>query len=1009
MHQNGVFKGFDLQTVPVGTNPNDNQIYLRGGSALVGGKIVYKNSETVEIPKIQEYYSSGSYGINWAVCVNDKNEYQPIPLLDYDSVNLTPNADRIFVARNPLNLLTYNLDAAYFSDIVNNRKDLTLLYVVYSEVVVSVGVATSTLTVRDVRKYALDVEANLPLKYNAGENQGNFKSISAIFNWLNYNGSFNGNVVIKGAETSLAYPYGPEISENLVIGTGDGAIVVDGENNSNLHFTGTIKFGSNVTFKNINLRFTNSVTFDVPSDNITFDNCNITISPSVSPANLIMFDLSSSSNITFKDCVITSVHPVQASDGGSVFRFSSCSNMKFLNATILSTYNVAAGTNYPGNIFTFVNSPNIVIEDSYFSGNYNSCIQLDASSDNLRFRNSTVISTYDPQLDTGVYDSSNLINSGYGYIQATINRSQVLEDIIIDNVAFDYAPTVASSDRFSFINFELTAYNATLKNVKITGCKFNNLNVGTTEDNRCAVSIINTSVQDDIEDQPQPLVSDVLIYNNTCNRSQSFVITSKTWSDRMVYPGLMAINCSISNNTVGTIGYWICSGSKFANTPPTYNPNEFNSKAAGLTISNNTCYYVATQDHLGKYFVTSERVAGVSTAMCDYPSGFVTIKDNKSSWIHVGIAYEDNSKLTIADNHLSAYFDSYLTPYGELDHGTSDGEYYGSNFAIFVNANPYVDPSITTGTPLNGNNSCCVISGNVIGSGYWHIPTLNVYKYDRGGIYCKSSATIQNNIIKGINSSSTTSRLIAYGGLNTIIINNQLYRESSYVVNYIGFINSDSTAWDGTGSSGIITENYLDSPYRTGSVSSTDVIHVPANAYFNWISERNINQTITRKLRISAARHLCDGGIGTPYDGSFWTLSAGFVPKYIDEYYNECEIGYAGGSGSLNYTVIFELTHIIPANVKLVSVSEDTSADTSAAGTITCYLDVKNETSLITQSTAASAHNYPINTSSYTFVHGLSDYINDINGSLIIQIRASFSSANSMMLQLSPVEITYRW
>lgn len=807
LHQNGVLKGFDLQTVVPNTNPNDNQIYLRGGSALVSGKIIYKNSEAAAIPKIQEYFNRGTVGINWALCINDKGEYQPIPLLDYDATNGTPNEDRIFEAYNPVTLGTYNLDAAYFSDIVNNRKDLTLLYIVYSEVTVAGGVATSVLTIHDVRKYVTDVDANLPMKYNAGEGQSNFKNISAVFNWLNYNNSFNGDVVIKGAFVTLDEPHGTIVSKDLKIGSNNrGMIVIDGKSDASLEFSGAITIGSNVIFKDINLYFSNSLTFEIGSHDITFENCNITIDTNISPLDNVALSMYNSSSILFKDCAIDIVYPTQTNSGGAVIKFTNCSDFNFIDSSITATYAASPGVYYPGDIFYFINSSDNTIQNSWFSGTFNRFIRLSNASDNLVVDNCSITSEYNPVSDTSIYSSTNFVNSNYGgYIQSSISTS--LRNIEIKNTSFNYSPSVASTDRFSFVNFELTTYNAVLDNVKISRCKFNNLNVPlATEDNKCAISIINT-VTSGADSDPQPIASNILIQNNTCNRSQSIVITSKTLADKMVYPGLMAINCLIENNICGTIGYWIGSGSKFANTPPSYNTNNYNSKPTNLTISNNTCYYIATQDHLGKYFVTSKRVAAVSTKMCEYPSGFVTIKDNKTSWIHVGIAYEDNSKLSIIDNHLNAYYYSYLTPYGEIDAGTTDGEAYGSNFAIFVNANTYI--ATTAGDPLNGNSSNCIISGNIIGAGYWYIPTLTVYKYGRGGIFCKSSSTIVNNIIKGV-STHSTAQLIAYSGMHMIITHNKLYRETSNIFYYIGFVCYESSAWNGSNSIGIITENYLD-------------------------------------------------------------------------------------------------------------------------------------------------------------------------------------------------------
>lgn len=135
LHGNGVIRGFNIEFMDPDDNPNNNKICLTGGVALVNGKFIQKKSEVVVIPNVVEYFSSTYYPINWAVCINSKGEYQPIPLLDYDPIIGTPNnLDRtITLARLDDLLIRYNVDATTFSDLINNRKDLVLLYIVASQ------------------------------------------------------------------------------------------------------------------------------------------------------------------------------------------------------------------------------------------------------------------------------------------------------------------------------------------------------------------------------------------------------------------------------------------------------------------------------------------------------------------------------------------------------------------------------------------------------------------------------------------------------------------------------------------------------------------------------------------------------------------------------------------------------------------------------------------------------------------------------------------------------------
>jgi hypothetical protein len=1031
LHENGVFKGFDLQkwepnqTIVTG-NPYDNQIYLRGGSALVGGKVIYKNSETVAIPKIEEYSNVGLYPINWLLCVNDQSEYQTIPLLDYDEFNGTPNTGRrLFVAYNPANAQTYYLDAVMFSDVINSRKDLTPLYIVFSTV--SEGV--STLEVKDVRKYVLDVESNLPMKYNSANTQGNFKDVGAIFRWLKFNSSFNGQVVIKGTSTA---PYGTEITDDLWIGTTDnGSIVIDGDNEANLHFSGVFRLGSNVTFKNINLRFSNLFTIATNSNNIRFENCTITFVPNERPNDNVLFDLYGNMNVVFKDCLIYGVF-LSSENGGSVFRLTDTDDFLLDNCSVNATFSISPGTYYPGSIFWATSTSNTKIRDSYFTGNFKECMKISDTTDNLTFTRNTVTSTYDPQSDVGIYDSTNLVNSGHGFIQANIGASATLENIVIEDSVFTYAPAVASSHRFSFINFQLTYYNSVLKNLRISGCKFNNSNQSTsTADNRAAISIINTAAAHDATD-PQPLVYNALITNNMCDKNQSIIITSKlSGTNTMVSPALIAVGCTISNNICGTIGYWVGSGSVFLSYPPTTNPYGYNDKYTNLTISNNSCYYIGTQDHTGKYFLVSKRVSGISTNMCAYASGNVTIQGNKASWIHVGIAYEDDSKLSILDNHLSAYNPLYHVAYNDIyvpatinpSNAVDDGESFGAGCAIFVNSN--VRAAAPTGTPTNGNNSSCIISGNIIGAGYI-VPTQFVMTYLYGGIYCKASSTITNNIVKGIASDATYERniIIAVAGTNNIVTNNKLYRGTASIYKYVAFKSLSYPSWDGNNSSGLIVDNYFDGYYISDVYLNDSTISYPnpdSVSNIRWTAERNINQTVRRKLRVLDGATVIDGYVNQVTTG----IASSVVASPTDDTILKVTYFFESGKTFKTYKLVFELTDLLPPEVLLTSVSMTVTGQpyTNDGSGIATGVNIINQINMgaykrVTYPGPLGLHLLPsagetyVMTVNSTTMPAFVNYVNSLYGRLCLEFVLWYQCpglTQNLEARIEDIEVKYRW
>jgi hypothetical protein len=195
LHSNGVIRGFELDSSAV--NPNNGQIFLKGGLALVNGKIVQINNQTVTIPQIKELNGS-LFNVNWAVCVNDKGEIQPIPLLDYDPTLGTPtNVNRQFKAYDVVSSKIYFIDAASFPDLVTKRKDLAVLYVASATVTTTPSI---TLSLKDARRFIYDETLGIPFTMVPSDSSipGHFKSFEAAITWINKFGSDNNTIVIRG-------------------------------------------------------------------------------------------------------------------------------------------------------------------------------------------------------------------------------------------------------------------------------------------------------------------------------------------------------------------------------------------------------------------------------------------------------------------------------------------------------------------------------------------------------------------------------------------------------------------------------------------------------------------------------------------------------------------------------------------------------------------------------------------------------------------------------------------
>lgn len=243
MRSNGIISGFDL--VEDSPNPNNEQLYIKGGKALVNGKIVEVNDEIITFPFLQELYSAVYYSnINWAVCLNTYGKYVIIPLLDVVSGVSTPSdTTRLFTAFNTINSSTYNLDATTFSNLINSRKDLVPVYYVVSTFI---GAKSITLSANDIRRYLTDIDSNLQITVTSDNASGNFKSLTSAIEWLNLHPTFNNHVRLRGTFnlTSLTTFDFPNFTRPVVF-EGDGATI-------NVQVDNGIFFGSNVTFKNIN-------------------------------------------------------------------------------------------------------------------------------------------------------------------------------------------------------------------------------------------------------------------------------------------------------------------------------------------------------------------------------------------------------------------------------------------------------------------------------------------------------------------------------------------------------------------------------------------------------------------------------------------------------------------------------------------------------------------------------------------------------------------------------------
>jgi hypothetical protein len=201
LHSNGIIRGFDIFNLFSGSQGIVN---LSGGVILVNGKLIDINNDTVSLPIIKETFNSATYPVNWAVCINDSSEYVTIPLLDFDSVLGSPSTTaRTFTAAEFVSGTTYTLPAVLFSDLINKRTDLTVLYVISSVITGTPSSPVITLASKDARKFVYKKDWGERATLCVDSNNGEFRSFEALASWINLNSSYNATFNIKGLFTTF--------------------------------------------------------------------------------------------------------------------------------------------------------------------------------------------------------------------------------------------------------------------------------------------------------------------------------------------------------------------------------------------------------------------------------------------------------------------------------------------------------------------------------------------------------------------------------------------------------------------------------------------------------------------------------------------------------------------------------------------------------------------------------------------------------------------------------------
>jgi len=481
LHSNGVIRGFDIFNVYDGAA---GIINFTGGVVLVDGKIININNDSLSIPLVKESFNFVNYNINWAVCINKDGDYDAIPLLDFDSSLSTPsNTNRTFTAFDVVSSTSYVLPATTFSDLINKRTDLTLLYVVSSTVSGSGSGATIDLQTVDARKFVAKKDWGEIATLCVDANNGEFRSFDALETWINFNAKYNSLIHVKGTFTSLPSTL---TYNNPVRFIGDGTTV----------FSPTSALSVlNVEFSNITL---NVNTFDFNGS--PMDRCIINFNPTPSGHLVTLNTLITNTTINF-------------SGSGGPINF--LANTRLENVTINVTGANEAVTlsgciakdctfNITGTGCTLTIDSNATIESCTFN--------MNASSTTWSFQGSAINCTFNfnavgTQLPVSASSSSTtgfnfsgnrfIVNAVSTPPSSIISVSNGSNGNIIDNFFFRSGTTLTNgyilapaTGTVTVVGnfFDSTTYNGTdlnlVKSLPLTWIYQNNLNTPTTRNLR---------------------------------------------------------------------------------------------------------------------------------------------------------------------------------------------------------------------------------------------------------------------------------------------------------------------------------------------------------------------------------------------------------------------------------------------------------------------------------------------------------------------------------------------
>lgn len=328
LNENGVIRGFDITGIPSSLS---NTLFINGGEAIVNGKIIQTNAQSISVPIIAEAIGNSllnpNYTITWFICVNDKSEIELIASTDFtigNAIYAELDNTRIFYAFNPnvASPTPYAIRATYLADLVQNQEDLALIGILTTTASGSPYTLTSLQisgSACDARRYIGGGYSGLISPFVLATN-GSFRAFTSLNNWLNQLTSFissttNSNtlgktVIVKG-NFNILTPETLNYSDVITFQGDGGTFTISNLIGFNLQ--------NNVIFKNVKFNYIYNPVGDGYYN--TTNLCNVT-NPNGFAA--IYCNVSLNTNIGFEGCIFNSALQYRYAFIGFNFQSSTC-------------------------------------------------------------------------------------------------------------------------------------------------------------------------------------------------------------------------------------------------------------------------------------------------------------------------------------------------------------------------------------------------------------------------------------------------------------------------------------------------------------------------------------------------------------------------------------------------------------------------------------------------------------------------------------------------------------